>query len=96
MYQMNPVEHQKGILALYFTVMTTQLESCVQLWSPQHRKGVDLLEQAQKIATKLIRVVENFSKVERIGPFSLDKRRFQEDRPYCSLSVLEEGLEDSC
>jgi len=24
------------------------LESCVQLWSPQHRKDMDLLEQVQR------------------------------------------------
>ena len=26
----------------------THLESCVQLWSPQHTKGMDLLEQIQR------------------------------------------------
>ena len=33
----------------------TPLESCVQLWSPQHRKDMDLLEWAQRRATKIVK-----------------------------------------
>jgi len=31
----------------------TPLESCIQLWSPQHRKAMDLLEQVQRRPQKL-------------------------------------------
>jgi len=34
---------REGILPLCFTLMRPHLESCIQLWSPQHKKDMDLL-----------------------------------------------------
>jgi len=39
---------REGILPLCSTLVRPHLESCVQLWSSQHRRNMDLLEQVQR------------------------------------------------
>ena len=58
--------------------MRPHLEYCIQMWSPQHRRDMELLECIQRRATKMIPGMEQLSYEDRLrglGLCSLEERR---------------------
>ena len=57
---------QEVILSLYSVLVRFHLEDCVQMWSPQYRTDVNLLEHIQRWATKMIQGVEHLLCEDRL------------------------------
>ena len=69
---------REGILTLYSALVRPHLEYCVQMWSPQYRRDMDLLEHIQRRAIKIIQGMEHLSckdRLRELGVFCLDKRK---------------------
>lgn len=66
------------MIFLYSAPVRLHLEFDTQVWGPQHKKYVELLEWVQRQATKVLRGLQYLShedKTRKLGFFILKKRR---------------------
>jgi len=64
-----------------YALTRLHLQYCIQVWGPQHRRDVEILERVHRRAKK-IRGLEHLSyedRLRKLGLFSLEKRRLQAD-----------------
>ena len=54
------------ILPLYSALVRPHLEYCIQMWSPQYKRDMDLLERIQGKATKRIHGMEHLSYEDKL------------------------------
>ena len=66
------------VLHLCSALVRPQLEYCIQVWSPQYRRDMDVLERVHRRATKIIHGMEHLScegRLRVLELFSLERRR---------------------
>ena len=66
---------RKVIVPLSSALVRPQLEYCIQVWGPQHRKNVELLERVQRRAMEYLFCED---RLQELCLFSLEKGKLQE------------------
>ena len=64
--KMHDQQVREVILPLCSVLVRPHLKYCIQMWSPQYRRDVDLLECNQSTATKTIHGMEHLSCEDRL------------------------------
>ncbi|KAK4816698.1 hypothetical protein QYF61_020582 [Mycteria americana] len=88
------IQTRKVILRLCLALLRPHLEHCLQLWAPQYKREMHLLERVQQRAVEMSKALEHLSSEERLselGLLSLVQRRLTGD-----LIDIEKGLKGGC
>ena len=81
-------------MPLYSVMVRPHMEYCVQIWSPQYRRDIELFECIQRRATKMVQWMEHLScedSLRELGLCSRERRGFQGD-----LTVAFQNLTGDC
>lgn len=65
------------ILSFYSVPLRPHLEYCIQLWSPQCKTDIDLLEQVQRRVLKKIKGLEHLSHEDRLRVLGFSLEQFR-------------------
>ena len=65
-------------LPLYSALARPHLEYCIQMWRPQYRRDMNLLEHIQRRATEMIQGIEHLilqDRMRKLELLSLEKEK---------------------
>ena len=82
------------ILPFCSALVRPHLECCVQMWSPQYRRDVELLDRVQKRATKMIQGMEHVLCEDGLGELGLCS--MEERKLWGDLRAAFQYLKEGC
>ena len=81
------------VFPLCSALVRPHLEYCTQAWGSQHKKDVELLDQVQRMATKMVRGLEHLSYENRLKEPRLFSLEEVPGRLHCGLPALAGSLQ---
>mgnify|MGYP001864662682 CR=1 FL=1 len=86
------IRRSSEVTILYILLVRPDLEYYIQMWSPQYRKDMGLLELTQRRATKMIQEMDHFPYKDRLRAGAVQPGEEKAlGRPESGLSLSKRG-----